>query len=660
MKKKIFLLLIISIGLAACIDDPVFKKEELQVNGREYIDNVSYYTADIYCQVEANISIKNVILQYSTNAKMSHAKEVKLQMTKSYPEVAEFEKINDVYYVHLTDLLVDTTYYGRILLDTPVELMTIKKNITFTTLSLSSAVTTNAATNISYTSATLNGKVVEAENVSIDQTGFYYSFDPDMKNSVKVLAGYSGGSFSKTLTDIESNKVYYFMAYAIINGTTYLGKILSFTTNEYTFAEVQTGNASDISYTSATCSMNIISAGNSTIVEKGILYGTDRKLEEISVQKATITSSSNSVTLNNLISGTRYYYRAYAINSAGVAYGAIKEFWTEDMSSIDFYIENFSNISYTSARVNFSIYSYGQDVREYGLLYCEADWSGDLKYGSSQYRKSTTVSGWKGTDQIKSSYYTLSYLQAGVIYICVLYLKYMDDYGEEQIIYSSEDYFETTSYGVPTVTTNDAKDIYTTSATISMSIVTNGSSVTTKGFYISSNYRAIYYDDDDDFERYTDIWTKKAKTTSSLTLTDLEDNTTYYYVAYATNAVGTGYGEVNSFTTNWLTYPSVTTSIVSASSSSVKVRGNTDAGGEKGVTVGFVYSSTTSYPSIENATKSVYSTSYSCTSSNNGDFTKTINYTSSSFQKNVIYYVRAYCTNSKGTSYGEVKTFEFY
>jgi FlaG/FlaF family flagellin (archaellin) len=35
----------------------------------------------------------------------------------------------------------------------------------------------------------------------------------------------------------------------------------------------------------------------------------------------------------------------------------------------------------------------------------------------------------------------------------------------------------------------------------------------------------------------------------SLTTNDLKDDTTYYIQAYATNAAGTGYGEIFSFTT---------------------------------------------------------------------------------------------------------------
>lgn len=646
--KKIIGLLLCCVCLCTCTEDPVFEKEELALTATEYIDDVSYYSADVYCQIEANISINEVFLQYHTTRDWDKAQELEMSSTSSYPELAEFTKNLKVYHGHIADIKEDTTYYCRILTVTPGGKIVVKDSLQFTTLSLLAAsVTTKEATGVSYTSATLNGEVAIAENASVSQTGFYYSLNADMSSAVKVSVSSNMGHFSKSLSDLEHNKTYYFQAYAVINGKICKGKILHFITNEYTLAEVETGDASDVLYTCATCSLRIINEGNSTITEKGIIYGTDETLEGNEVQKAIISSSANAVKLNDLIASTRYYYRAYAINRGGIAYGEIKSFMTKYMSDIYIEISEVLDISYTSAKVNLKIETSGQDVREYGIIYWE-----DGAENSSK-KKSTTVSSWKNQDINKTISYSLSGLKAGTVYLCESYVKYI---GLDGVEYNQEgwgDHFETKSYEVPTLTTNDATDIYANSAKITVTASSNGASITGRGIYYTSNSSYYLYDDPEDFESYTNIWTKK--TGSSISLSNLSPNTTYHYIAYATSSAGTGYGQMKSFTTKKLTLPEVSATHEDRTSY-VIFKGHTDGGGETNVTVGIVYyklSEITSFsdpmhPPLSAGTKAVYSTSFTPSQSNNGDFTKSVY--KSGLEKGQIYAFYIYCTNSLGTS----------
>ena len=645
--KKIIGFLLCSVCLCTCTEDPVFEKEELALTVTEYIDNVSYYSADVYCQIEANVSINEVLLQYHTTRDWDKAQEIKMASSSSYPELAEFTKNLKVYHGHITDIKEDTTYYCRIVTVTPGGKIVVKDSLQFTTLSLlASAVTTKEATSVSYTSATLNGEVTSAENASVTQTGFYYSLNADMSSAEKVVVSSNAGYFSKYISDLEHNKTYYFQAYAVINGKICKGKMLHFITNEYTLAEVETGDAEAL-YFSAKCTLNIIGSGNSTITEEGIIYGTNSELEGNDIMKVSVSSYSNYAQLDNLKDAHYYYYRAYATNSAGIAYGQIKKFATK-WAKIDIDLE-VAEESYNSANISLTIESLGFDVREYGISY-QADGS------TSTSQKSTSVSGWKDKEMTKTTTYYLSGLKQGTEYEFSVYYKYVDNDGKMVTETERWGYFETLGYEVPTVTTNDATNIYTTSAKITVTASANGASITGRGIYYTSKSNYYLYDDEDDFETYTDIWTKK--TGSSITLTNLSPNTTYYYIAYATSSVGTGYGYMNFFTTPRATYPSVTTEILSNSTSSVKLGGSTDGGGDQKVTVGFVYS--TSYsPTIENATNVVVSTSFTPTTTNYGDFTKTLYFSSGNFERGKFYYVRAYCTNSYGTSYGNTEYFEF-
>lgn len=638
------------ICLCTCTEDPVFEKEDLELSGIVYIDNVSYYSADVYCQIEANVSISEVLLQYHTTRDWEKAQEFEMDLSSSYPEFAEFSKNLKVYHYHIADIKEDTTYYCRILTVTPGGKIVVKDSLQFTTLSLLAAsVTTKEATGVSYTSATLNGEVAIAENVSVSQTGFYYSLNADMSSAEKVTVSSNMGHFSKSISDLEHNKTYYFQAYAVINGKMCKGKILHFTTNEYTLAQVETGNVTDITYTTANCSIKINNTGNSTITEKGIVYSTEYfKEEDENTHRSIISTNYNYAKLVNLSEDTRYYYCAYAINSGGVAYGKVLYFYTKSVDGLDMSITDIIDISYTSAKIKYTISAHGQDVREYGVIYQAED-------ETSESKKSTTVSGWKNNDKTVSSSFSLSGLKPGISYRCYLYVKYIDSYGDAVFEESNIVDFETLNYGLPSVTTGDATDIYVNSAKISMKASSSGTSITSKGFYISSNSSAMNFTDDDDYERYTNIWTKKTSTSYSMTLSDLEDNTTYYYVAYATNAVGTKCGDIKSFKTKELTLPEVSATYENRTSYIV-FNGHTDGGGDTKVTVGIVYyklSEITSFsdpmhPPLSAGTKAVYSTSFTPSESNNGDFTKIVY--KSGLEKGQMYTFYIYCTNSLGTS----------
>ena len=130
-------------------------------------------------------------------------------------------------------------------------------------------------------------------------------------------------------------------------------------------------------------------------------------------------------------------------------------------------------------------------------------------------------------------------------------------------------------------------------------------------------------------------------------LTSLIPNTLYYVRAYATNSVGTAYGNQVSFTTlSNIILPTLTTTAISNNSSSAATSGgniSSDGGGT--ITSKGVCWSTSSNPTITN----------SKTNDGTGSGVFTSNLTS--LIPNTLYYVRAYATNSVGTAYGNQVSF---
>lgn len=134
----------------------------------------------------------------------------------------------------------------------------------------------------------------------------------------------------------------------------------------------------------------------------------------------------------------------------------------------------------------------------------------------------------------------------------------------------------------------------------------------------------------------------------SLTLTGLSTATIYYARAYGTNSEGTAYSDHIMFTTEG-ELATVTTSEVADITSESAVSGGevTDDGGLEVTARGIVWS-TSENPDI-NSNEGIMEDG-----NGTGEFTSNLD----DLQPLTTYYVRAYATNSKGTSYGEIVGFE--
>jgi uncharacterized protein (TIGR02145 family) len=125
-------------------------------------------------------------------------------------------------------------------------------------------------------------------------------------------------------------------------------------------------------------------------------------------------------------------------------------------------------------------------------------------------------------------------------------------------------------------------------------------------------------------------------------ITNLTPNTFYYIRAYATNTVGTGYGNQLSFTTPQITTATLTTTSISTITQTSAVSGGniTSDGGSPVTARGVCWSKTTN-PTINN--------NKTTDGTGTGIFTSNI----TGLTGNTKYYLKAYATNSEGISYGD-------
>jgi hypothetical protein len=125
-------------------------------------------------------------------------------------------------------------------------------------------------------------------------------------------------------------------------------------------------------------------------------------------------------------------------------------------------------------------------------------------------------------------------------------------------------------------------------------------------------------------------------------IANLIPSTNYYARAYATNSVGTAYGNEITFTTGAVVLPTLTTLAATSITINSAISGgaiSSDGGGA--ITARGLVWSTLQNPTIALTTKTTETTS-------TGNFTSAI----TGLSLNTTYYVKAYATNSVGTAYG--------
>ena len=228
-------------------------------------------------------------------------------------------------------------------------------------------------------------------------------------------------------------------------------------------------------------------------------------------------------------------------------------------------------------------------------------------------------------------------LKEGVAYYyCYEYDNgYEEEKGEKQNI---------NTVSKPVVITKEVSDVNTVSATLNGSVTNNDAinEISEMGFCWDTKQNPTI-----EGSHYNKGGMSGTGTSGfSYNLTSLVDNKTYYVRTYAKTNFGIVYGEEKSFTTVEIVLPTVTTNTVTnIKATTATCGGNITSDGNGIITARGVCWSTSQNPTIEDnkTTNGGGIGSYSSYLSNLSDKT--------------TYYVRAYATNEKGTSYGEEKSF---
>lgn len=183
---------------------------------------------------------------------------------------------------------------------------------------------TTAASNIATTSMSSGGTVTADGGAPVISRGICWSTSgsPSIDLSSKTNDGSGLGSFTSSLNGLSPNTTYYIRAYATNEAGTAYGTQVSATTLAAS-ASLTTSQVADITSFGAVTGGNITNNGGANITSRGVCWSTSVNPTSDLATRTQDGSGSGAFTstLTGLASRTTYYVRAYAVNSAGTAYG---------------------------------------------------------------------------------------------------------------------------------------------------------------------------------------------------------------------------------------------------------------------------------------------------------------------------------------------------
>ncbi|WOO40238.1 DUF6288 domain-containing protein [Rubellicoccus peritrichatus] len=508
----------------------------------------------------------------------------------------------------------------------------------FSTPALRAPVVINiAASGIDSRSATLNGEVTDTGGVSPIVRIYYDAIDQGTTAGnwaayVDVDSGSTqSGTFAESISGLQPNQTYYYRAYAENSvGGDWSDFAETFTT-PVTLPDVVTADASNINTTEATLNGEVISTGG-VAPDITIFYGmADGGADPDRWDNELILGTQSGAfirAVDNLNSGTTYYYRARAVNSAGTSWSS-GDAATFDTLVAPPMVDNdpATNISYTNATLNGEIVLTGGEAPVVTLYYGESD--GGMLVGGWSY----SISVDNGNPQSGEFSQMVSGLEPGKSY--VFRARAVNSAGEDWSNYAQG--FSMLAPTTPTVTNLPATEVGSSSVTL------NGEVTDTGG--IPPEVWIFYGTDPNNLDTSVHVDGGNPQSgTFAETISGLLPATRYYYRAYAVNSVGGTWADATGHFDTVIGPPIVTNDSATAIGLTlVTFNGEVTSTGGQTPTVTLYYGKTDGEDIADNWDHSV------SIGAQPGIFEAPVN----DLDFNTQYYYRAYAENSGGFDWAD-------
>lgn len=477
----------------------------------------------------------------------------------------------------------------------------------------------------SYTPTAVTVSGVYSYDGKIDGIKMQVGQRNDLADAHAFVADIDGTDYTVEVTGLQPGTEYHY-CYEVDYGFS-----KPYKTETKTFATpadsplVKTLEVMPLDSTTVRVKCEVVAEGGQEVTERGICWNTygDPTLDDETMQHASGGVGQYTLRIEGLALSTKYYVRAYAKNASGIGFGEVLEFETlaeaqlPEVSTVEV-----SNVTSTTATCMGNVASDG------GLELIERGVCWSLSANPS----------------LAGSHAAATDASLGVFEVSMTGLTPNKTYHVRAYATNAkgtaygDDLTFTTTEGLPVVTTSGITEITATSAKGGGEVTDQGASnVTERGICWGTNHNP------------TTAGTHASSGTGAgsytVSMTNLTPNATYYVRAYATNSQGTAYGAEVSFTALEGLPVVLTLDMTDITSTTAKGHGKvTDQGGSAVTERGICWSTSPS-PTT--------SGSHANSGTGTGEYTVSI----SNLTPGTKYYVRAYATNSQGTTYGEQKDF---
>ncbi len=231
---------------------------------------------------------------------------------------------------------------------------------------------TREVTEIALNTAKSGGVITDDGGFSITERGVVWSDKPEPTIAdSKTEDGAGVGEFTSLISDLEASTRYYVRAYAKNKNGVGYGMTWSFVTSDLMLPDVITFEVTDITQSSAISGGNIINNGGAAVTTRGVVWGnepdptTDNNSTDDGMGVGEFTSF-----IRDLEPSTRYYIRAYAINTIGTSYGDTYTFVSDEILLPEVITIEVYELTQTSARTGGIISSdSGESITARGVVF---------------------------------------------------------------------------------------------------------------------------------------------------------------------------------------------------------------------------------------------------------------------------------------------------
>lgn len=371
MKKntilKFSISLFFTILLYGCASDD--KRDDIPFSATTQIlevKNITENSAIVYTNIQlmgvGKITVSGVCLSTEPNPTVENLKNEEKGSTSGQLNFS------------FQSLKANTKYFARgyILIDSGI---IYGNEITFvTTQNTKPIVNTSPVTMITAKTASTGGIIVNKGTSDLGGYGVYISSTNPIPTigDLDLQGNFDANKFTCSLTGLFPDTKYYIRAYAINKSGISFGEVVSFTTEKVGLTAILTNQPNSIYATAAKVGGTISNDGGSIFTSVGVCVSAVNTIPTTNDARTDVVASSANafeISLIGLKPNTKYYARAFGINSFGTFYGEVISFTTKEAGVPVLKISTLSGSNLGGSGGALIINNGGDPITQYGFLW---------------------------------------------------------------------------------------------------------------------------------------------------------------------------------------------------------------------------------------------------------------------------------------------------